>query len=184
VALILSVAGAATLARVRGGVGYAARWLMVGLIVACAMLFPIHESFSLVGSNSADSLGFPTETPQNVAALSRYLAPRTGTLRYELAVDDPTMLAPLIIHDRRPILPLTSFGGTRLTGVTGLLQAINSGKVLYGLLSNARCTPPVIHPAACTAAAQWIRQYGVNVSAQAGLTGPSKLYLLAPGAAR
>jgi 4-amino-4-deoxy-L-arabinose transferase-like glycosyltransferase len=180
--LIISAVGAVLIARAPGSLGNAGRWLTAGLIVACVLVFPVHESFSLVRSKANDSLGLAVAPDSDTAALSRYLVPRTAGLRYELAVDEPLSLAPLIIHDQRAILPLTSsFEGRPLTSVAHLQQAVQAGEVRYALVG--RCPLRNPHSAACAPAALWVRQHGLNVSALAGLSGRSKLFLLTPSRA-
>jgi 4-amino-4-deoxy-L-arabinose transferase-like glycosyltransferase len=176
-ALILAAAGALLI--VRSGVAAAApaRWLLAGLIVACALVFPVHETLALVRSKANDSLGLATVPAASAQALSSYLVPRTRGMRYELAADEPLALAPLIIRDRRAILPLTSFGGIRLTNLPELKAAVRRGEVRYGLVARYRCSAANRNWAACTPAAQWIRHNGTDVTPP-GLAAPSHLYLL------
>ncbi len=183
-ALIIAAVGAALLARAAGRTGHAGKWLTASLILACALVFPAHESLSLVRSSANDSAGLATASAANAAALSSYLSPRTARLHYELAVDEPLALAPLIIQDQRPILPLTSFAGTPLAGLAQLLAAVRSGSVRYGLVGDYRCGARTARWAACGPAALWIRDHGVNVTRDAGLVGSSRLYLLSPSSAR
>jgi hypothetical protein len=182
-ALIFAAVGAALVARAPGRLGAAAKWLTAGLVVACALVFPVHESLILVRSAANDSLGLATAMPGNAAALSRYLGPRTIGARYELAVDEPLALAPLVIRDRRPLLPLTSLGGEPLARLPRLLDAVRSGVVRYGLVGHYRCVPSTSRWAACAATSQWIRRNGVDVTAAVGLRGASRLYLLIPTSA-
>ena len=92
-------------------------------------------------TNANDSLGLAAIPASSATALSGYLMPRTAGLRYELAVDEPLALAPLVIHDRRPILPLTSFGGIPLTSLASLLAAVRAGEVRYGLVAQLSLRP-------------------------------------------
>jgi hypothetical protein len=178
-ALILSAVGAALIARASRAFEHAAKWLLAGMIAASSLVFPVHETLSLVRSKANDSLGLATTAPENAAALSRYLqAPTTG-LRYEVAVDEPLSLAALVIHDQRPILPLTSFGGRPLTGVEQLRAQIRAGAVRYGFVSRVSCgTARNAGSAACVPAALWIRRRGIDVTRSVGLVGASRLYLL------
>jgi 4-amino-4-deoxy-L-arabinose transferase-like glycosyltransferase len=153
-------------------------WLIGGLVVATALLFPTYESLALVRANKDDSRGLAITSLANARALSGYLMPRTRGVHYELAVDEPLQLAPLIITDRRPILPLTSFGGRRLTGVATLLADVRAHTVRYGLVALYDCDSWNRRWAACSAAARWIRDNGADVTAQAGLRGVSHLYRL------
>jgi hypothetical protein len=112
------------------------------------------------------------------------LTPRTAGSRYELAVDDPLAVAPLIIRDQRPILPLTpSFGAYQLVGLAALRAAVLDGEVRYALVADRRCGADPAGKAYCTPAALWIRRHGIDVTKRAGLTGRSHLYLLRARAA-
>jgi len=134
----------------------------------------------MVRTSVCPSSPLATAPAQNISALSEYLEPRTASVRFELAVDEPLSLAGLIIRDRRPILPLTSFGGRPFTSVTKLRAAVLSGAVRYGLVSSFGCrTQPAGRPG-CTPAALWIGQHGVDVTSQTSLVGRSRLYLLTP----
>jgi len=183
-ALIIAIAGAVRLTRLDAPIAGPARWLTAGLIIACAMVFPVHESVRLVRAQSNDSLGLAADRPGTTAILSAFLRPRTAEIKYEVAVEEPLSLAPLIIRDQRPILPLTTFGGRPLTTVAALQHAIASGQVRYGLVNNLPCTAATQKKAYCAPAAQWIRAHGVDVSVDAGLRGHTRLYRLssqAPG---
>jgi 4-amino-4-deoxy-L-arabinose transferase-like glycosyltransferase len=178
-ALIVAIAGAVLLTRLDAPIAGPARWLTAGLIIACAMVFPVHEAVKLVRTQSNDSLGLAADRPSTTAILSTFLRPRTAQTKYEVAVDEPLSLAPLIIRDQRPILPLTAWGGRPLTTVAALRHAIATGQVRYGLVNDLPCTASTEHRAYCAPAARWIRAHGVDVSADAGLRGHTRLYRLA-----
>jgi 4-amino-4-deoxy-L-arabinose transferase-like glycosyltransferase len=183
-ALILSAVGAALIARSPGPVARPAQWLLASMIAASALVFPVHETLSLVRSGANDSLGLAATAPENATALSAYLRDRARGARYELAVDEPLSLAPLVIRDQRPILPLTSFGGRPLTSVEAVLAAVRTGAVRYGLVSRVNCAPArSARSAACTPAALWIRAHGVDVTSAVGLVGAARLYRLRPDGA-
>jgi hypothetical protein len=136
----------------------------VALLAICA--YTLHETLSLVRTKANDSLGLATTAPQNAAVLSSYLASRTAGVRYELAAEDPLSLAPLVMHDQRPILPLTSFAARPLTSLAQLRADIAAGRV--------RPAP------GCVPTALWIRQQGIDVTSSVGLVGRERLYLLTP----
>lgn len=156
-----------------------ATWLAGALALACCLSFPVKESVRIVRSGQSDSVGLAVHPPAVEASISRYLRHRTRGLRYELAVDDPLALAPLIIHDARPILPLTSFGAKPLVGLAALRRAARSGQVRFALVGSYRCTRVRKEPG-CVRAALWVRRHGTDVSAQAGIppTLPLELYRL------
>jgi 4-amino-4-deoxy-L-arabinose transferase-like glycosyltransferase len=179
-ALAVAAVGAALLARSASSRADSAKWLTVILIMATVLLFPIHESLSLVRSKASDSMGLAVHAPATEAALWSYLGPRTAGAQYELAVDEPLALAPLIIHDQRPILPLTSFLGTPAVGLDQLQAAVRSGAVRYALIGAHRCAGSGDKNAACVPAAAWVRQNGIDVSRAAGVGLGQRLYLLLP----
>jgi 4-amino-4-deoxy-L-arabinose transferase-like glycosyltransferase len=180
-ALVIATVGAARIAHAATapGAASAARWLTAVMILVTALAFPVHESVLLARTHANDSGGLATENAPQTAALSSYLMPRTAGIRYELAVDDPLKVAPLIIRDGRAILPLTpSFGGHPLIGVAQLRAAIAARQVRYALVANRSCASDPGQREWCTPAALWIRAHGVDVSQRAGLGGRSRLYLL------
>jgi 4-amino-4-deoxy-L-arabinose transferase-like glycosyltransferase len=180
VALTIAAVAAALIATSGGRLGLLTKWLTLTLIIACSVLFPVHESLKLVRAHTNDSLGLATHPAVTEAVLSRYLQPRTTGIRYELAVDEPLALAPMIIHDQRPIFPLTSFHGLPVRSLGQLQTAVGAGEVRYALVGNYTCGPHQRTWASCGPAALWIRNNGIDVSAAAGLTGASKLYLMLP----
>ena len=181
-ALILSAAGAALIARAETGMRVAAKWLLAGMIVACALVFPVHESISLVRSGADDSRGLAVTAPANAAALSRYLAAHRG---YPLRVGrrrtacarsaaDPRSATDLAADEfRRPAADRPAAAARGGQDGRGSVRTWCAG---YHCRENSSW-------AACGPAAQWIRHNGIDVSTEAGLVGPSKLYLLSPGSA-
>jgi 4-amino-4-deoxy-L-arabinose transferase-like glycosyltransferase len=182
VALSVAAIGGALVGRSPGVIGQVGKWLTVGLVVATAVVFPVHESLKLVSSRASNSTGLLTYSQATESALWRYLAPRTAGTRYELAVDEPLALAPLIIHEQRGILPLTSWQGQPLIGLTELKAAVQSGAVRYGLVGNYHCGRTTVSWAACHSTSKWIRHNGIDVTQAVGLPPKSaqRLYLLLP----
>jgi 4-amino-4-deoxy-L-arabinose transferase-like glycosyltransferase len=180
VATSVAAVGAALIAGPDGPLRYLAKWLTAILIMATLLLFPIHESLSLVRARASDSMGLGVHAPATEAALWNYLGPRTLGTHYELAVDEPLALAPLIVHDRRPILPLTSFVGLPAAGLSQLQAAVRSGAVRYALVGTHTCAARDDKNAACVAPSRWIRQNGIDVSRAAGVGRGQRLYLLLP----
>jgi 4-amino-4-deoxy-L-arabinose transferase-like glycosyltransferase len=184
-ALVIAAIGAARIAHAAavrapsGQAATAARWLMAVLILVTALAFPVHESVLLARTHQNDSGGLATENGPQTTALASFLTPRTAGIRYELAVDDPLKVAPLIIRDGRAILPLTpSFGGHPLISVAQLRADIAAGQVRYALVADRSCASDPSQKEWCTPAALWIRRYGRDVSRDAGLRGRSRLYRL------
>jgi 4-amino-4-deoxy-L-arabinose transferase-like glycosyltransferase len=180
VAVGVAAVGAALLAEGDGRGAHAAKWLTAALIVAACVLYPVHKSLSVVRSSQSDSTGLATHSLPAQAVLSAYLQARTAGIHYELAADEPLALAPLIIHDQRPILPLTSFKGILAVGLPELQAAVQSGQVRYALIGGHVCNPRGDTNAACGPAATWVRETGINVSPSVKLPGGQRLYLLLP----
>jgi 4-amino-4-deoxy-L-arabinose transferase-like glycosyltransferase len=181
-ALTVAAVGAALIGRSPGRIGALGKWLTVGLVVATAVVFPVHESLKLVASRTSNSTGLLVYSDATESALWRYLEPRTAGARYELAVDEPLALAPLVIHEQRPILPLTSWEGQPLIPLSELKAAVQAGEVRYGLVGNYVCNRATQSWAACQATAVWIRHNGVDVTKAVGMPPKSaqRLYLLLP----
>jgi 4-amino-4-deoxy-L-arabinose transferase-like glycosyltransferase len=180
VAVTVAAAGGALLARAEGRAARGAKWLTAGLVVACAVLFPVHQSLRVVRLKTSDSIGLATHRSVTERALWTYLEPRSAGTRYELIADEPLALAPLIIHDGRPILPLTSFRGLPVLSLSELKSAIQAGQVRYAVVGRHVCQPAGDHNAACVPTARWIRRNGIDVSSAAGVGGGQRLYLLLP----
>jgi 4-amino-4-deoxy-L-arabinose transferase-like glycosyltransferase len=182
VALSVAAVGGALIGRSPGRLGTVGKWLTIGLVVATAVVFPVHESLKLVASRASNSTGLLVYSQATESALWRYLGPRTTGARYELAVDEPLALAPLIIHDQRPILPLTSWQGRPLVKLPELRAAIQAGEVRYALVGNYNCRRATASWAACTATSLWIRHNGIDVTKAVGIPPRSaqRLYLLLP----
>ena len=178
VALLVAALGAGLATSASGRLGAGSRWALCGLALAVGLAYPVRETLALIRARDNDSLGLAVAPRREIAALSRFLIPRDRGTRYELAVDEPLQLAPLIIRDGRAILPLTSWGGRPLTGLAALQADVRSGAVRYGLVGAYRCGPANPRAAACGPAAEWIRRSGIDVSREAGLRGRSRLYLL------
>ncbi|MDQ6778353.1 MAG: hypothetical protein M3071_19515, partial [Actinomycetota bacterium] len=151
------------------------------LALATCLSFPVRESQAIVRGARSDSVGLPVQPRAVEAAISRYLLPRTQGLRYELAADDALELAPLLIHDSRPILPLTTFAVRPFLSLAQLQQAVRSGQVGYALVGSYSCGGGRVG-AACIPTSIWVRQHGIDVSAEVGIprTLRLKLYRL-PG---
>jgi 4-amino-4-deoxy-L-arabinose transferase-like glycosyltransferase len=180
VAVSVAAIGAALVGTAPGWVGRAARWLTLFLVVATTVLYPIHESYLVVTHKSTNSAGLLTYAPQYEQNLWRYLGPRTAGSPYELVVDEPIALAPLLIHEQRPIIPLTSFKGIRDVSLPELQSYVAAGDVRYALIGAHACTGPADRNAACVPAALWIRRTGIDISAAAGVHGAHRLYELLP----
>jgi hypothetical protein len=171
--LALGAIGAAVHSRSRSQIAGRARHVGAALAVGSCLVFPLHESVAAISSRSADAGGLMTLPNRVQRSLSSYLDPRTASEHYELAVDEPFGLAPLIIHDARPILPLTSFG-TQVVTLGELQRAVRTGAVRYALMYTCQARPLL----ACGSMARWVRAHGTDVSSGARLPQFVRLYRL------
>ena len=76
-----------------------------------------------------------------VDAISAYIRANGAGARYEFAAADPTEVASLIIHDRLPILSLTSYGPHELLPITRLAALVASGQLRFAVLDGRYCWP-------------------------------------------
>ena len=141
---MFAAAGAALLVRAGGALGGARpAGCSPGCSAAVALLFPAHESLRLIRDHADDSAGLGTLDAGSIRALAAV----PGLRASELAVDEPLALAPLIVRDLQPILPLSSFAGRPLTGLPALRAAVAAGRVRFGLVARVRCTRAPHSPA-------------------------------------
>ena len=171
------VLGSRSLARRRAG-------LAAGALIAVALAAPAATSVAAVAHHTQDS-GAPGALPhRRLDALSAYLRARQGGARYEVASVTVAKAGPLIAHDGRPVLLLTSAWGHPLVSTAQLARLVAEGSVRTALVGN-RCTRTSADRwAACSAVAAWIRRHGADVSRQAGQPHPGLVYALGPPASR
>ncbi len=137
--------------------------------VLCGLLAaPFADAVHVIKIGLSDS-GRPGSMPQSrVVALSNFLTANRGGARYEFAVMGATQAGELIVRDNLPVLVLTTFKGRPLITPEALAAAVDRGEVRYALLGGYCLTPDPTNPA-CSPAAQWVRDHGIDVSAQAGV---------------
>ncbi|HEU0318065.1 MAG TPA: hypothetical protein VFR49_12090, partial [Solirubrobacteraceae bacterium] len=137
------LAGLAAVLLVRGvrGVARTGEWprgsgpeLVALAVVASVMSFPLARDLSLIRDHSGVQASSPQLKAPVVAALSRYLSAHQGRARYELAASAPSLAAPVIVRDARPILLLTTVDARPLVTLPTLLARIGAGEVGYVLM--------------------------------------------------
>jgi 4-amino-4-deoxy-L-arabinose transferase-like glycosyltransferase len=188
------LAGVATVLLVRGvrGVARTGGWprgsgpeLVALGVVASVMSFPLARDVTLIRDHSGVQAASPQLKAPVVAAVSRYLAAHQGRARYELAASAPSLAAPVVVRDARPILLLTTVDARPLVTLPALRAQIGAGAVGY-VLMRGRCPHPPYHILpACSAAVRWVQAHGTDVSRQLGLTPAATglLYRVTPAAA-
>jgi 4-amino-4-deoxy-L-arabinose transferase-like glycosyltransferase len=155
VAAVVGVAVAQLVGKRRG------RLAVLALVVVLAA--PAWGAVTVAGRHKSDAGLPPRTTPARLAALSNYLVAHQGSARYEVTSPTVFRAAPLITHDARPVLMLTSLYGRPLLGAARLQQLVATGQVRYALLGSGSCTAK-----GCAEAVRWARAHGHDVSAAAG----------------
>jgi hypothetical protein len=111
-----------------------------------------------------------------VNALSRFLTTHQDGAHYEAAFSAPTLAAPIVARDARPVLLLTSLKARPLTTLAQLRREAAAGRVRYlyteGICPGAKYTDLP----ACSTADTWVRGHAQDVTAELGL--PTKHGLL------
>ncbi len=185
VATVLLVRGVRGIARTGGWPRGSAPELVALAVVASVMSFPLARDLSLIRDHSGVQAASPQLKAPVVAAVSRYLAAHQGRARYELAASAPSLAAPLVVRDARPILLLTTVDARPLITLPVLRARIGAGEVGY-VLMRGRCPHPPYHILpACSAAVRWVQAHGTDVSGQLGLrpAATGLLYHVTPAAA-
>ncbi|HWH10997.1 MAG TPA: glycosyltransferase family 39 protein [Solirubrobacteraceae bacterium] len=155
-----------------GGSGTGRRWSQPAIVVIFSvtglLAFPVARDISLIRDHSGVQAVSPEFAPRLANALATYLRDHQGTARYEFAATAPSIAAPLIIRDPRPILLLTTVNAQPLVTLTQLEAAVAAHTVSY-VVMHGRCPHPPYHILpACSAAAAWVRANGRDVTAQLG----------------
>jgi 4-amino-4-deoxy-L-arabinose transferase-like glycosyltransferase len=134
---------------------------ILGLVAVLAV--PASAAVTVARQHRSDA-GVPLQTdPATLAALSRFLIAHQGHARYEVASPTIVRASPLIIHDGRPVLMLTSLYGRPLLSAAQLERLVATGQVRY-VLGRPACAA-----SGCQDVVRWARAHTRDVSAAAGL---------------
>ena len=163
------------------------RWMLapagvMALTLVAVLVIPFGSDTRSIETHVTDA-GYVGALPAEEQRLvSSYLRAHQGSAYYETASLSATQIGSLIVQDGRPILVLTTYGSRVFTPVARLKQLIAQGKVRYAFL-NSYCSSRHGGPLnpACSEPAKWVREHGVDVSREAGLSKGKILWLL-PGA--
>ncbi len=180
VALTLVVAaGAFAAVTQRRRSGAWAWWWLPGLVTLGAagalFAFPVARDVRLIRDHSSDEAAAALFAPRTTTRLSAYLRAHQGAARYEFAAASPTIAAPVLTRDVRPIRLLTSNQGRPLSTLAQLQGDIAAGEVRF-VLTRGSC-PAGAHPrlTACSPTLDWVRAHGRDVTAGLGLSQRSGL---------
>jgi 4-amino-4-deoxy-L-arabinose transferase-like glycosyltransferase len=165
------VAMVVALALARDAGGRWPRWLDPRVLGALALIaiapFALARDLRLIRHHNGDQALSPSIPSSVVGSLSDYLKANQGGARYEVASSAPSLVAPLIIRDGRPVALLTTVDARPLVTLSRLQQLAASGQVRY-VLTRGRCPVPRNHKlAACSAAVEWVMAHGRDVTAAA-----------------
>jgi 4-amino-4-deoxy-L-arabinose transferase-like glycosyltransferase len=152
-------------------------------LLCCVLAIPLWASLNAVRENVSDANVLGYVPAAELARLSAYLRAHQGTAHYETAYDAATKMGALVVHDARPVLPLTTVAGRLLTSTARLRRLAAQGAVRYAFLPSPCPAGGAASNADCSAPAVWIRAHGADVSAQAGLR-PGTLWRLPAAGAR
>jgi 4-amino-4-deoxy-L-arabinose transferase-like glycosyltransferase len=155
------------------------------VLAVCALLavlaVPAAGAVTVAGQHRSDA-GLPSRmTAGEVARLSAFLVRHQGGARFEVASSTVVRAAPLIVHDGRPILMLTSLAGRPLLSAGKLAGLVSGGQVRYALLGRGACATSAART--CAPAVKWAMSHARDVSPSAGLP-PETLYALGTATAR
>jgi hypothetical protein len=153
--------------------------LLAGGLALATLALPLAVDASLIRNHEFDSGRTGAMGAATVEQISRYIDTHGGAhTRYEFAAADPTEVAALILHDRRPILSLTSYDAHELLPIPRLAALVAGGRLRFALLDGG-CNPRSGGQSpACSPGAAWVRSHGIDVSRRAGLANDHVLYLL------
>jgi 4-amino-4-deoxy-L-arabinose transferase-like glycosyltransferase len=177
----------ATIAAAAGAAGCAAAaagrrttQLLAGCALVAALAVPAASALTVVRTHVSDS-GLAQPLPAaEVDALSRFLVPRQGRARYEVASSTVYRTSQLVVRDGRPVLVLTSVRGRPLLTPGQLAHKVATGQVRYVLLGRGTCTRRPVRP--CAPVLHWARAHARDVSRAAGVAPSGTLYRLSQGA--
>jgi 4-amino-4-deoxy-L-arabinose transferase-like glycosyltransferase len=154
---------------------------VLALTMIAVIAVPLSADITAIESHVTDA-GYVGALPSEEQRLvSAYLRGHQRGARYEVAAESATQIGSLVVQDARPIVVLTSYGARVFTSVAKLQRLIARGQVRYAFLNSSCPRHASASNAACSAPARWVRAHGTDVSARAGLSRDSVLWLL-PGA--
>jgi 4-amino-4-deoxy-L-arabinose transferase-like glycosyltransferase len=174
IAALSAAAGAAVCAT--SAAGRRMTPLLAGCALVAALTAPTASALTVVRSHISDAgLAHPLPAGQ-VNALSRFLAPRQGGARYEVASSTVYRASQLVVRDGRPVLVLTSVASLPLLTPGQLAHEVASGQVRYAVLGRGICPPRAVRP--CAPVLRWARAHARDISRAAGVGPPGTLYRL------
>ncbi|MDX6728164.1 MAG: hypothetical protein QOK49_2969 [Baekduia sp.] len=159
IAVALAGAGACAVLAVAPGARRARARAVIAFGLVATLAVPTASAVTVARQHRSDA-GLPSRlSAAQVASLSRFLIARQHGARYELVSPTVARAAPLIVHDGRPVLMLTSLDGRPLVGPDRLARLVAAGEVRYAMLGSGGGAPVL----------RWAKAHAHDVSAAAGL---------------
>jgi hypothetical protein len=146
------------------------------LLAGVIALVMLDDDVRIIRDDSGVQASEVTVPARLTDALSRFLTTHEDGARYEAAVSAPTLAAPLIVLDGRPVLLLTTVYARPLVTLRELRQDAARGEVRYVFTEGICPGPSYTTLPACSAADEWVRANSTDVTAKLGL--PTKKGLL------
>jgi len=153
-------------------------WLLAGGLALAVLALPLRVSLGLVADHEYDSGYTGVIAASEVTAISDYIRAHRDGAHYEFVVADPSTVGSLIVHDRQPILSVTSHGEHELLQVSRLAGLVASGAVRFAYIGGPCVPSNQLTLPLCSAGADWVRAHGIDVSRTIGLPTSEVLYFL------
>jgi len=169
-AVALAVAAAILLGRAGMPLPVSPQAFASALLAGVLALVMLNDDLRIIRHNSTVQAAEVTLSPSLISALSDFLRTHDGGAHYEAAFSAPTLAAPIIARDARPVLLLTSLKARPLTTLAQLRRQAAAGRVRYvfteGVCPGARYTDLP----ACSRASEWVRAHARDVTNQLHLS--------------
>ena len=152
------------------------RWyrgeLAVLVTLGALLALPAVRDVLLIRDRSHNQAAEVTLGASLIDPIARYLERHSAGMRYEVAATAPTIVAPFIVRDARPVMLFTTVGARPLLKLAQLRAANAAGQVRY-VLNHGSCGP-TIHVAlpdrpACSDVMRWVRSHARDITSQLGL---------------
>ena len=143
----------------------------IGMLGALLALSAVRDVL-LIRDRSHSQAAEVTLGASLIDPIARYLERHTAGTRYEVAATAPTIVAPFIVRDARPVMLFTTVGARPFLTLAQLRAAKAAGQVRY-VLNHGSCSP-TIHVAlpdrpACSDVMRWVRAHARDITSLTGL---------------
>jgi 4-amino-4-deoxy-L-arabinose transferase-like glycosyltransferase len=154
------------------------------LLAATLALVMLDDDVRVIRDDSGVQASEVTVPAALTDALSSFLTSHQAGARYEAAFSAPTLAAPQIVKDARPVLLLTSLNAEPLVTLADLRRDAAAGEVRYVFTEGICPGPKYTTLPACSKADEWVRANATDVTARLGLTTKTGLLYQLPTPAK